>query len=110
VICHGTAISADVPNCTLGEGGKPAKFVSGVIIARNVRAWLKKNQKWGPRCILLLGFRGLRKDRKRCDLLREEFLFHLQMLGAQKPRKKSAPPSTPNPSPSADIAPAPAPF
>lgn len=59
VSCDGTALSTDVSNCTCGEGGRPVQFQTAAIIAKNIRAWLKKNEGWG---------RGVRKGYKRNDL------------------------------------------
>lgn len=127
VTCNGTAISADVTNCRAGEGGRPAQFQTANIVAKNVRAWLKKESKWG---------RGLTKGRKRCDLCPEHLAMEQKAFAEEcaakeakkkerdamriakmsaaplpkKPRKKKgdAAPSLPTASPSADFAPAPA--
>lgn len=80
VTCNGTALSADVTNCKAGEGGQPSEFRTGNIIAKNVRAWLKKEPKWG---------RGLTKGRKRCDLCPEHLALEKKLVEEQRAAKEA---------------------
>lgn len=120
VCCNGAPATNEVPF----PPGCEERHQTAAILAKNVRAWLKKEQGWG---------RGLRAGHKRKDhcpthLAEEKILFAKEQAdretrkreldekrkakfsAAPKPKKKRSPAasSTATPSPSEASAPAPA--